>query len=1427
MKKNFIYIISLFFISSLLFIQPSNAKDEITEGTEYWFGHPYTMKDVSEPVRWGIYPIELWVSSKVNTVAYIESADGTMQKTSYEIKANEIRVLPISDVLENRESEVVHRKGIHITSDDPISVGVFTAYKWSGEAYRVIPVEWLGKKYYTLNMYQDYVNMKSLYKEYKPAQILVIATEDGTDMTYHPSWDTEKGVRKGSSRTVEMNKGDTYLILGKIEPALNQDWETDLSGSYIEANKPIGVISGHTKGGFPRFSPSMYGIRADFVRNTLIEMMWPVELLGREYVSAPIIYEDREYGIVEDDHGDIIRFVATENNTQVKMMRQDGSTFKNIGPELDKGDWFHLLNHTTPGYYVANKPVLVGQYGKAWIANVPPPVAEMGDEKDDEMMNPKKNGQGMMLILAPQERWTTYATFRAPPKMNNYLYLTFKTEDRKKIKIDDQFIHITYGESQMIPILGSPFSYFASEISAGNHYVEGVDGATFAGYCYGNWDAYKDGFAYGYPIGINFADPCEDSLWVEEEEICGVVDGAVHAVDLQADTSCAGLYKILMRYSESENYTFTLDENFEIGNKDATFHLEPTDPNKSAIATLFFMTKSGKSMTKTYTYEPESIASDPTTLNFGLMKVGTDDCMTFKVINTGDGDLTIHDLRLTIEQPEYEMKLDDIEFPLILPPGGEQEIEVCATAIQERSQIIWDYIEAELDCYTTIIDTLRMQTGIPVVWIGDANFGEVPVGNLKSMNVDIVNRSDIDVEIYGISWDDKLHFPKVEDLSFPLTIKEGERHTFKAFYTPDVAGVRHDERAMFDCNTDTVKIYSDWTGIGIEAGPAIIGYDWQYKRVIDEYNMSQGIYEYEGTVTVSNTGNTDLDVEGFVIDGDDEGVFEVETDNLPDVLKPDEPIELKAYFRPDEQIDYEATATISTSFNQEILSASDFLLGAGIQPHINVIGKDFGQAILVGESKKDIGTIVHTAMPDEIHSMDLTITNIYIDNDAEGSFEIDPQFFQDNPYPITIKVGDLLEVPITYTGKSPGTHTAELVAESDAPSTDNHRGELIGRSFIQGLAATDHDYGTIFITTSGVGEVSFLNEGSRPVTIDRPISQSISGDINSFTINEVRDENGNQLDPNGEIIVPAGQRIYVNVTFLPMDVMDYSMQIEYKTAESGTAVSNLIGSGMILKTVVRIPKDKYQAKPGDKVTIEYFVDKHPDEAKPLAEADIRSIKAMVEFVPEDAKLDKYRNIYPDMGDDNVFDCNDIDTDGTMLEGWTCNYANITEDGVLMINYETEGDPLQGSGILFKFDMQTYLADVDYIPLPPTLSVQDEASGYVEIEEIPGDYRILPVCVDTLRLVVPSDVSYSLALPTPNPVINKTTIGYSIGIEANTKITLYNNNSKVVGLLVDQVHQPGEYEFELNVNELGLPSGVYHYTIESGPFKETKSFVISK
>ncbi len=105
----------------------------------------------------------------------------------------------------------------------------------------MIPIDWLGKKNVSLNLYEDKT------EELNPPQILIVASEDNTIVYYQPTKPTEK-VSAGTKKEVKLNKGQTYLILGKEDNNVLRSPESDITGTYITSNKPIAVISGHTKG---------------------------------------------------------------------------------------------------------------------------------------------------------------------------------------------------------------------------------------------------------------------------------------------------------------------------------------------------------------------------------------------------------------------------------------------------------------------------------------------------------------------------------------------------------------------------------------------------------------------------------------------------------------------------------------------------------------------------------------------------------------------------------------------------------------------------------------------------------------------------------------------------------------------------------------------------------------------------------------------------------------------------------------------------------------------------------------------------------------------------------------------------------------------------------------------------------------------------
>lgn len=354
MKRSLNLLTALLALLVLFVVTPAMAdKDTESEGTTFWFGLPFCDRSSDETLRGSETnsPYELFITSKVNTTVRIFVGEELYKTVS--VLSNVPMVVALPDGFENQLSEKVEKKGFYIESDDPIAVVVYVSWKWTGEAFRVVPSDWLGTDYYTLNLYQDYNKDHAGSFRYHPSQILVVSSEDQTDITYTPTYETQKGVKKGQAKTVRLNKGECFNIMGKLDAAYNQTWASDLTGTYIHSTKPVAVYSGHTKGSFPRHSATMLGLKSDFMRNMYMDAMWPISLLGTDYVQAPIMYTGRTagYGTVPQDRGDIIRFVATEDNTTIQQSKPDGSGFVKIAGPLAKGEDYRVMESTVPAMY--------------------------------------------------------------------------------------------------------------------------------------------------------------------------------------------------------------------------------------------------------------------------------------------------------------------------------------------------------------------------------------------------------------------------------------------------------------------------------------------------------------------------------------------------------------------------------------------------------------------------------------------------------------------------------------------------------------------------------------------------------------------------------------------------------------------------------------------------------------------------------------------------------------------------------------------------------------------------------------------------------------------------------------------------------------------------------------------------------------------
>lgn len=101
------------------------------------------------------------------------------------------------------------------------------------------------------------------------------------------------------------------------------------------------------------------------------------------------------------------------------------------------------------------------------------------------------------------------------------------------------------------------------------------------------------------------------------------------------------------------------------------------------------------------------------------------------------------------------------------------------------------------------------------------------------------------------------------------------------------------------------------------------------------------------------------------------------------------------------------------------------------------------------------------------------------------------------------------------------------------------------------------------------------------------------------------------------------------------------------------------------------------------------------------------------------------------------------------------------------------------------------------------------------------------CSKEIRRVHISDNTYTLKAGTPNPVVAHGTIDYSIGLDGQTSVEIYNIMGQKVATLVDQFQRSGQYQIAYDTDALQLTSGTYTCKIVSGPYTETTQLVITK
>lgn len=355
-------------------------------------------------------------------------------------------------------------QSFRVTAGHDITVYALSQAVMTSDAMMILPTDVLGTDYMVLSYNSDGSSgLFSINGQSTPSQCAIVATQDNTAITIHPSTPVLGG--STAPLTVRLDAGDSYLLQADIS---RSNLQADLTGTSISSDKPVAVFAGHQRSTIPIAIDDM------FSRDYLVEQMPPVSTWGSRYVLTPfpLPSEATKRG------SDLYRVLAAEDNTVVMVDDRQRAV-------LQAGEYFEAPL-TKAATITASRNVLVAQYKKTASDNA----------------NSLLLSDPFMLIVPPVRQYLkSYLCINAQAYEGRetvyeqqYLTIICPTAFLHTVRVDDKSV----SPSLFQPIGTSCYSYAWLAMSDGPHRI---DAETEIGiYMYG----YGVANSYGYTGGMAF-----------------------------------------------------------------------------------------------------------------------------------------------------------------------------------------------------------------------------------------------------------------------------------------------------------------------------------------------------------------------------------------------------------------------------------------------------------------------------------------------------------------------------------------------------------------------------------------------------------------------------------------------------------------------------------------------------------------------------------------------------------------------------------------------------------------------------------------------------------------------------------------------------------------------------------------------------------
>ena len=397
----------------ILFCLTGYSQSSTSTGTEFWTGY---MDHINPPTSPGHSTMVLYITSSTTTSGTVTVADGSYTQ-NFTVAANQVTILTMPANTFLGKQGLFHT-GIHITSLKPIAIYAHIYAANSSGATLLLPVNTLGKDYYSINYTQK-------ANEVAYSAFMVIATEDNTTVEITPTATLLDGQAAGTPFTVVLNKGDIYQGLSNF----------DLTGTRIRsissgtnACTKIAVFSGSSK---ISINCNVQNGSSD----NLYQQVYPTASWGKNYITVPLA--NRNF--------DIFRVILSTPNTNIQINGQP------VDPAKYVNGFYYEFNSVIPNIITADQPIQVVQYAvsQGETLNCGVDLEDVGDPE--------------MIFLTPLEQTLSRVTLFSAKNfaiLQSYINVTIKTADAASFMLDG----VHYGRFTPVP---SNTTYSYAQISVG------------------------------------------------------------------------------------------------------------------------------------------------------------------------------------------------------------------------------------------------------------------------------------------------------------------------------------------------------------------------------------------------------------------------------------------------------------------------------------------------------------------------------------------------------------------------------------------------------------------------------------------------------------------------------------------------------------------------------------------------------------------------------------------------------------------------------------------------------------------------------------------------------------------------------------------------------------------------------------------------